>query len=165
MQAGSLLSCRAPALPSPPLTGLRTLRTLGCIQPWEPGSLRQRVGPVQSHASSQWPLTQGHLTPGTTGQADALRISVLTCPLVLERLAPPTSCAGARAPATQGSRRPKRRPQHPQEPAAPHPPSPLTGQNGARMIRGETFAAGCGPAAGTPGARGCSGRAEVFPCR
>ena len=120
----------------------------GCTQPWEPGGLMERVRPRQSYAASCWALTQGHLAPGTTGQADALRILVLS----LETLALPTSSAGVQVPATQSSGGPKTRPQ-----------CPLTSQNGAGAIRRGTFAAGCGPAAGTPGHR--EGAAEVSLCQ
>lgn len=73
-------------------------------------------------------------------------------------------CAGTREPATRNSGCPKARPQYAPEPHALHLPSPLTIQNRACTIRGGTFAAGGGPAAGTPGHRAswCSRRAKFF---
>lgn len=64
--------------------------------------------------------------PGSTGQADALKILLLTCLLILEMLALPMSYVGTRVPTTHSSGGPKTRPQHPPEPRAPYPSSPLS---------------------------------------
>lgn len=48
----TLLSWKVPALPSPLSRRLCTLRTPACVQPWEPGSLTQHAGPVQSHQTA-----------------------------------------------------------------------------------------------------------------